>query len=74
MRQKPLKKKGHFWRLNGTLPNPDQTYPNYGYNIAIGVVAENLESAIAAARREIPNATFLDVHHYGETHIIDRIA
>lgn len=65
----PVKITSH-WRIYGTLPNADQRYPHWGKNFHLGVQADTMEEAIAAAREFYPEGKFVSCNHSGEIHLI----
>lgn len=58
----------HSWSISGTVPNPDQKYPNYGCNFHIGITAPDMESALQTAREIYPNAKFQSCNSRGPIH------
>jgi hypothetical protein len=57
------------WAIEITVPNERQTYPHYGQNLRLGVVAPTMEEAIALVRQEWPVAVLHSVHNRGDVHV-----
>ena len=69
MKPKKLPAITHSWSVSGTVPNPEQKYPNHGQNVHIGVQADSMEKALEAVRGVYPKIEIFGCHHRGEVNI-----
>lgn len=58
-----------FWKVSATVPKVLPSGVAYNATEAFGVVAETIDDALAAVRRDFPKCVIYSVSHHGKIQI-----